>query len=97
VIEDILWHFGNTAPIHVSFDVDALDPDIAPSTGTPVPSGLLEREAKYVCERLAESGKLVSMDVVEVNPRVGEPHNVARTTRAARSIAYSCLGESYLR
>jgi arginase len=54
--------------IYVSFDMDALDPRHAPGVGTPVPGGLTFREAHLACEVIAETGKLVGMDIVEVNP-----------------------------
>lgn len=55
-------------PIHVSLDIDSIDPTLAPGTGTPVPGGLTHREIKYICERLAETQQVVSMDLVEINP-----------------------------
>jgi len=54
--------------IYLSFDMDALDPRHAPGVGTPVPGGLTYREAHLACEVVAETGKLVGMDIVEVNP-----------------------------
>lgn len=54
--------------IYLSFDMDALDPRHAPGVGTPVPGGLTFREAHLACEVIAETGKLVGMDMVEVNP-----------------------------
>ena len=54
--------------IYLSFDMDALDPRHAPGVGTPVTGGLTYREAHLACEVVAESGKLVGMDLVEVNP-----------------------------
>ncbi|MEJ5224668.1 MAG: arginase [Anaerolineales bacterium] len=54
--------------IYLSFDMDSMDPRHAPGVGTPVPGGLTYREAHLVCEIIAETGKLVGMDVVEVNP-----------------------------
>jgi arginase len=48
--------------------MDALDPRHAPGVGTPVPGGLTFREAHLVCEVLAETGKLIGMELVEVNP-----------------------------
>jgi arginase len=54
--------------VHVSFDVDVLDPEIAPGVGTPVRGGLTYREAHLAMELVAESGMLTSMEVVEVNP-----------------------------
>jgi arginase len=54
--------------IYLSFDMDALDPRHAPGVGTPVPGGLTYREAHLACEVVAETGKLIAMDLVEVNP-----------------------------
>jgi arginase len=54
--------------IYLSFDMDALDPRHAPGVGTPVQGGLTFREAHLACEVVAETGKLVGMDLVEVNP-----------------------------
>ena len=54
--------------IYLSFDMDALDPRHAPGVGTPVPGGLTFREAHLTCEVIAETGKLIGMDMVEVNP-----------------------------
>ena len=53
--------------IYLSFDMDAMDPRHAPGVGTPVPAGLTQREAHVACELAGETGKLVGMDVVEVN------------------------------
>jgi arginase len=58
-------------PIHLSYDIDAIDPHFAPSTGTRVRGGLNYREAHFIAENLAETGQLVSMDLVEINPRLG--------------------------
>ena len=54
--------------IYLSFDMDSLDPRHAPGVGTPVPGGLTFREAHLACEVVAETGKLIGMDMVEVNP-----------------------------
>jgi len=54
--------------IYLSFDMDALDPRHAPGVGTPVNGGLTFREAHLACEVVAETGKLIAMDMVEVNP-----------------------------
>src|SRR5690349_14101010 len=54
--------------IYLSFDMDSLDPRHAPGVGTPVPGGLTFREAHLACEVVAETGKLIGMDLVEVNP-----------------------------
>ena len=55
---------GRDKPIHLSFDVDALDPSVAPSTGTPVRGGLTFREGHYICERLWQTGLLVAVDLM---------------------------------
>jgi arginase len=57
-----------TSGIHVSFDLDVLDPEEAPGTGTPVPGGISYREAHLAMEILADSADIVSLDLVEVNP-----------------------------
>jgi arginase len=57
-----------TEGIHVSFDVDVMDPTVAPGVGTPVRGGLTYRETHTVMELVAESGRMVSMEVAEVNP-----------------------------
>ena len=64
VMELALGHIGNDTPIHLSFDVDALDPQEAPSTGTPVRGGLTLREGDYIAECVHETGSLVAMDLV---------------------------------
>lgn len=58
----------NVDGIYLSLDMDALDPRHAPGVGTPVPGGLTYREAHLACEVIAETGKLIGMDIVEVNP-----------------------------
>ncbi|OBZ86841.1 Arginase [Choanephora cucurbitarum] len=84
-------------PIHLSFDVDALDPSVAPSTGTPVRGGLTFREGHYICEALAETGLLVAADIMEVNPSLGEDsHSVFQTVQVGCSLTRCCLGESLL-
>ena len=56
----------NTAGIHLSFDLDGVDPREAPGVGTPVPGGLSLRESHLICEML--SSKLIGMELVELNP-----------------------------
>lgn len=64
VMEMALAHIGTDTPIHLSFDVDALDPQWAPSTGTPVRGGLTLREGDFIAECVHETGSLVAMDMV---------------------------------
>ena len=54
--------------LHISLDLDSVDPVYAPGVGTPVKGGLDYREAHLIMEMLAESGKMTSLDLVEVNP-----------------------------
>ncbi len=91
VIHRALEVAGNgTAGIHLSFDVDAITPEAAPGTGTIVHSGLTVREAFLAVETLAESGKLVSMDMVEVNPILDERN---KTGILASELIQSALGK----
>jgi arginase len=73
----ILLAGQGTAGIHVSFDLDACDPSVAPGVGTPVKGGLDYREAHMVMEVLADSGLLTGLDVVEVNPTLDIQNNTA--------------------
>ena len=59
---------AGTAGIHLSFDLDVVDPEDAPGTGTPVPGGITYREAHLAMEMLGERADIVSVDLVEVNP-----------------------------
>jgi len=79
-----------TAGIHVSFDMDSLDPLDAPGVGTPVPGGLNYREAHLAMEMVHESGKLISMDLVEVNP-ILDLHN--KTAELGVALVCSALGK----
>ena len=58
----------DTHGVHVSFDLDVCDPAIAPGVGTPVKGGLDYREAHMAMEMIADSGRLIGLDLVEVNP-----------------------------
>jgi arginase len=71
VMEEILEYFnadGKKHPIHVSFDIDGIDPIFAPQTGTKARGGITDREAKYILRKLVKTENVVSMDLVEVNP-----------------------------
>ncbi|KAG0147502.1 hypothetical protein CROQUDRAFT_715043 [Cronartium quercuum f. sp. fusiforme G11] len=87
---------GLKRPIHLSFDVDALDPTVAPSTGTPVRGGLTFREGHYICETIYETGCLVSMDLMEVNPNLKSASDVTQTLSVGQSLIRSALGETLL-
>ncbi|HEX6122491.1 MAG TPA: arginase family protein, partial [Ktedonobacterales bacterium] len=79
--------------LHVSFDLDALDPHIAPGVGTPVPGGLSLREAHLAMETIAASGKLTSLDLVEVNPLLDVRN---QTADLAVDLALSAVGKSII-
>ncbi|KAK2749333.1 Arginase, catabolizes arginine to ornithine and urea [Onygenales sp. PD_40] len=95
VVEMALAHIGNDTPIHLSFDVDALDPQWAPSTGTPVRGGLTLREGDFIAECVHETGNLVAMDLVEVNPSL-EIIGANETIRAGCSLVRCALGDTLL-
>lgn len=81
---------NGTDGIHLSFDIDSLTPEAAPGTGTLVHSGLTVREAFTTVEMLSESGKLLAMDMVEVNP-ILDDHN--KTAVLAMELVLSALGK----
>lgn len=82
-----------TAGFHVSYDLDACDPTVAPGVGTPVKGGLSYREAHVVMETIAESGQMTSLDLVEVNPAL----DVRNTTAEfGTELALSAFGKNIL-
>ena len=82
-----------TGGFHVSYDLDACDPTIAPGVGTPVKGGLSYREAHVVMESVAESGLMTSFDLAEVNPTL----DIRNTTaELGTELALSALGKSIL-
>lgn len=68
VVRGALGHLSHLDRVHLSFDLDSVDPDVAPGVGTPVRGGLTYREAHLVMELINEAGMVTSLDVVEVNP-----------------------------
>jgi arginase len=79
--------------LHVSFDVDFLDPDIAPGVGTTVPGGPTYREAQLCMEMIADSGRLASLDVMELNPALDVRN---KTAVLAVDLIESLFGKSTL-
>jgi len=76
--------------VHVSFDIDAIDPRFAPGVGIEVPGGLTYREVLYLTEEMAATGMISSVDMVEVNPI----HDVKNSTaRMAVNLIGRLLGE----
>lgn len=89
----ILLAGKGTIGIHVSFDMDACDPSVAPGVGTPVKGGLDYREAHMVMEMLADSGLLIALDIVEVNPTLDVQNS---TAVLGAELASSALGMKIL-
>jgi arginase len=79
--------------LHVSFDVDFLDPEIAPGVGTTVRGGPTYREAQLCMEMIADTGRLASLDIVELNPALDERN---RTALVAVDLVESLFGKSTL-
>jgi arginase len=79
VMEDAIRRAtSGTAGIHVSFDLDVMDPEEAPGVGTPSPGGLSYREAHLAMEMLADTGKVLSVELVEVNPILDQRNGTAK-------------------
>ena len=93
VIRDALQRSEGAAFLHVSLDMDVLDPDIAPGVGTPVRGGLSYREAHLAMELVAESGRLDALEIVEVNPILDRMNE---TADLAVELAASVLGARIL-
>jgi len=82
-----------TSGFHLSFDVDGLDPEIAPGTGTRVQGGVDFREAHLFMENLADDGRMTSMDVVELNPALDVKN---QTAGVVKELILSAFGKSVL-
>jgi arginase len=82
-----------TAGFHVSFDVDGCDPSVIPGSGTLVPGGVNYREAHLLLEYCADSGSLISMEVVELNPFIDDGNVSAERTL---ELILSAMGKSIL-
>jgi arginase len=94
VMEEALRLAGRgTAGYHISLDMDWVDPEDAPGVGTPVRGGATYREAHLAMEIIADHGRMVSMEIVEVNPVIDE-HN--RTADLAVELALSAFGKKIL-
>ncbi len=91
--EAITTASSGTAGIWASFDIDCLSPENAPGVGTAVPGGMTIREAHLAMEMLADTGKLIGMDLVEVNPVLDERN---RTAELATELILSAFGKRIL-
>ena len=93
VMRESLAHVAGPGFVHVSLDMDVVDPDVAPGVGTPVRGGLSYREAHLAMELIAESGLASSLDVVEVNPVLDRENE---TGKLAVELVASALGARIL-
>jgi len=92
-IRESLDRIAGAGFVHVSFDMDVLDPDVAPGVGTPVRGGLTYREAHLAMELVAESGSVRSLEIVEVNPILDRENTTAAT---AVELVASALGATII-
>ncbi|MCB1555176.1 MAG: arginase [Xanthomonadales bacterium] len=93
VMEEALDGVDADTHLHVSFDVDFLDPTIAPGVGTTVKGGPSYREAQLVMEMIADTGLLASLDIVELNPAFDKRN---KTAKLAVDLVESLFGKSTL-
>ena len=93
VMEEALEGVDDNTHLHVSFDVDFLDPSIAPGVGTTVPGGPNYREAQLVMEMIADTGRMRSLDIMELNPVI-DTRNI--TAEIAVDLVESLFGKSTL-
>ena len=93
ILEAIERASKNTAGFHVSFDMDVVDPSEAPGVGTPVRGGMTYREAHLAMEIIGDSGRMTSMEIVEVNPVMDE---VNRTAELGVELVMSAMGKRIL-
>jgi arginase len=90
IAEETLSRLQGLSRVHVSFDADVLDPEVAPGVGTPVLGGITYREAHLLMELFSDSGKITSLDLVEVNPILDREN---RTANTLVGLAASLLGK----
>ncbi len=93
VAEATLEHLRHVDRVHLSFDADVLDPNLAPGVGTPVPGGLSYREAHLLMEMFADADVVTSLDLIEVNPILDIKNS---TAQIMAEMATSLLGKAIL-
>lgn len=90
IAPEALERLSHRSRLHVSLDIDALDPQASPGAGTLVPGGLTYREAQLLMEIIADSGRLSSLDIVEINPILD---NLNKTATCAVELTASLFGK----
>jgi arginase len=93
---DHLLKHNPDRPLHLSYDIDAVDPVLAPATGTAVRGGLTFREAHFVAEVVALSGNLASAEIVELNPTLSNKAGAEATIELGLQIITSLMGKSII-
>ncbi len=93
VLQKTMAILAEVPHIHLSLDMDGIDPNEAPGVGTPVPGGLTYREAQLLMETVCDSAKLMSLDIMETNPILDISN---RTARTAVALAASLFGKRIL-
>ena len=83
-------------PLHLSYDIDAVDPALAPATGTTVRGGLTYREAHFVGEAVAQTGNLASAEIVELNPTLSDGAGGDETVELGLQLITSFMGKSII-
>ena len=96
VMEETNEYLKHKQHLHLSFDIDAIDPFFAPHTGTAVRGGLTFRESNFICEALAETNRLTSMELVEVNPSMHSHQDPSLTIEMALTLIGSTMGRTIL-
>jgi len=92
-VAEAIEHVDRAPFVHVSLDMDVVDPEVAPGVGTPVRGGLSYRESHLAMELVAESGLLDSLEIVEVNPILDRENE---TAELAVELAASAFGARIL-
>ena len=96
VMDEINEYFSTKDNLHLSYDIDALDPMFAPHTGTAVRGGLTFREGNFICKYLHNTGKMTSMELVEINPLLRPDVDKNQTVDMAMALLGSTMGEKVL-
>lgn len=93
ITREALERLEHREQLHVSLDMDAIDPQVAPGVGTSTPGGLTYREAQLLMEIIADTGRVSSLDMVEINPILDQSN---QTAQIAVELAASLFGKSIL-
>lgn len=92
IAESIQYLAEKTDAVHLSFDLDVLDPGVAPGVGTPSPNGMTIRECAVIMAELGQTGMIISMDIVELNPLLDVNQQTADSAAALTTLL---LGSSF--